>query len=267
MPVDYHVHTYRCGHAEGDPSAYLAVARARGLREIGFADHIPLYFLPRAARDPSLAMADEDLPRYVSEINALKNVYPDIAVRLGIEADYVPGHEKELAHILGTYPFDYVIGSIHYLDGWGFDNPEQLAGYEERDPDELYRAYFTLLGQAAASGLFDIMAHPDLIKKFGCRPATDPAPLYETAAAIFARAGVCVEVNTAGLRAPAAEIYPAPAFLYACRRFGVPVTVGSDAHHPEQVGAGLEEAVALLKEAGYRSIAVFTGRRRSFLYL
>ncbi|HAG07110.1 MAG TPA: histidinol-phosphatase, partial [Peptococcaceae bacterium] len=208
MPVDYHVHTYRCGHAEGDPSAYLAVARARGLREIGFADHIPLYFLPRTARDPSLAMAEEELPRYVSEIKALQTAYPGIAVRLGIEADYVPGYEKELACILGTYRFDYVIGSIHYLDGWGFDNPEQLAGYEGRDPDELYRAYFTLLGEAAASGLFDIIAHPDLIKKFGCRPATDPAPLYETAAAVFARAGVCVEVNTAGPRGPPPGNYP-----------------------------------------------------------
>jgi len=265
--VDYHVHTRRCGHAEGDLSTYLAAARARGLREIGFADHIPLYFLPRTARDPSLAMAEEELPHYVGEIKALKITHPGITVRLGIEADYVPGYEKELARILRAYPFDYVIGSIHYLDGWGFDNPEQVTGYEGRDPDELYHAYFTLLGQAAASGLFDIMAHPDLIKKFGCRPATDPTPLYENTAAIFARAGVCIEVNTAGLRAPVREIYPAPAFLYACRRFGVPATIGSDAHHPEQVGAGVGEAVALLRETGYRSIAVFTRRRRLFLSL
>lgn len=267
MPVDYHIHTHRCGHAEGELSSYLAVARARGLQEIGFADHIPLYFLPRHARDASLAMPEEELPAYVHEIEALRATCPGITVRLGIEADYIPGQEEKLARILAAYPFDYVIGSVHYLDGWGFDNPEQLAGYEGRDPDELYRSYFALLQQAAAAGLFDIMAHPDLIKKFGCRPATDPAPLYETTAAVFARAGVCVEVNTAGLRAPAGEIYPAPAFLYACHRYGVPATIGSDAHHPEQVGAGLDDAVALLKEAGYRSVAIFSRRRRHFLPL
>ncbi|MEW5761632.1 MAG: histidinol-phosphatase HisJ family protein [Bacillota bacterium] len=267
MPVDYHLHTRRCGHAEGDLAAYLAAASAAGLREVGFADHIPLYFLPRAARDRSLAMGEEELPLYVAEVEALRAAHPGPSVRLGIEADYLPGYEKELARILVAYPFDYVIGSIHYLDGWGFDNPEQVAGYEGRDPDELYRAYFALLERAAASGLFDIIAHPDLIKKFGCRPAADPGPLYERAAAAFARAGVCVEVNTAGLRAPAGEIYPAPRFLYACRRHGVPATIGSDAHHPGQVGAGLEVAVTLLKEAGYRQVATFHRRRRSFLSL
>lgn len=264
---DYHIHTRRCGHAAGEAAGYAAAAREAGLKEIGIADHIPMYWLPEKERDPSLAMPAEELPAYVEEVLALQGKLPGLTVRLGIEADYIPGKTEELAALLARYPFDYVIGSVHYIGGWGFDHPAKVAGFAGRDLLGIYADYFSLLREAAGSGLFDVLAHPDLVKKFGHRPAADLRPFYEETAAAFARAGVCVEVNTAGLRVPAAEIYPALEFLQACHRFGVPATVGSDAHAPAQVGFGGEEARRWLLAAGYREVAVFEKRARRLVPL
>lgn len=258
--VDYHVHTARCGHASGELKDYLQKAREAGLGEIGFADHLPMYFLPVEERDPGIAMAEEKLPDYVQEVMALKAEAEKMGgtvVRLGIEADYVPGHEEKLRQLLRSYPFDYVIGSVHFLDGWGFDNLHYLDGYERWDIDELYEYYFQRLMEAAGSGFFHIMAHPDLIKKFNFRPRRDMKELYRRVAKVFREAGVCAEVNTAGLRVPAKEIYPAYEFLVAFCEVGVPVTLGSDAHRPEDVGYAFEQALRLIKEAGYREIVTF----------
>lgn len=264
---DYHIHTRRCGHAAGAPGAYVAAARAAGLKEIGFADHIPMYWLPEAERDPGLAMREEELAEYVAEVARLREENPDLTIRLGIEADFLPGQTEKLAAVLSKFPFDYVIGSVHYIDGWGFDHPDKLAGYGMRDIREIYNDYFLLLQEAARSGLFDIVAHPDLVKKFGYRPEGDLRPWYEETAAVFAAGGVCVEVNTAGLRAPVGEIYPALDFLKACRERNVPATAGSDAHAPAQVGYAWEQALEWLQAAGYREAAVFEKRRRRLVLL
>ena len=153
---------------------------------------------------------------------------------------------------------------MHFLDGWGFDNPAEMEEYGRRDLDRVYEEYFALVQQAALSGLFDIIAHPDLIKKFAFRPARDLSPLYEETARAFQKAGVCAEVNSAGLRYPAGEIYPSFSFLKCLYKHNVPVTLGSDAHRPEQVGAGLPEALRLLREAGYQEIALFSARKKCF---
>lgn len=267
LPPDYHLHTARCGHAGGSVRDYARRAREVGVTEIGFADHIYMYWLPREARDPSLAMPEEELTAYVEEVLAAGREFPDLSIRLGIEADYIPGREDELRRILEAYPFDYVIGSVHYLDGWGFDNPDLRAGYEGRDPDRLYQDYFKLVQKAARSGLFDILAHPDLIKKFGCRPTADLTGLYHGTACTCNAFNVAVEVNTAGLRAPVGEIYPSRAFLELCLQQEVPVVLGSDAHHPDQVGADFDKAADLLRDVGYREVGVFSGRRRGTVSL
>jgi len=261
--TDYHWHTARCGHAAGAMEEYLARAAALGLEEVGFADHLPQYFLPPARRDPELAMPDEELPRYVAAVRELQETRPGL--RLGIEADYVPGREKELADILAGYPFDYVIGSVHHIDDWEFDHPDRQDPYGQSDLLDLYRRYFDLVARSAASGLFDIIAHPDLIKKFGFRPAADLTDLYRETARALARAEVCVEVNTAGLAYPAAEIYPAYGFLALCRGMGVPAALGSDAHAPRQVGRSFGQAVGLLQKAGYDRLAVFRRRERGYV--
>ena len=263
MLTDYHWHTARCGHAAGEMTEYLARSEALDLRQVGFADHLPQYFLPLAERDPGLAMSDQELPRYVAAVRELQETHPYL--RLGIEADYVPGRERELADLLAGYPFDYVIGSVHHMDDWEFDHPAEKAAYRQHDLLDLYRQYFDLVARSAESRLFDVIAHPDLIKKFGFRPAADLTDIYRETARAMARAGVCVEVNTAGLAYPAAEIYPAPGFLGQCRAYGVPVSMGSDAHAPEQVGRSFDKAVRLLRTAGYAHLAVFKGRQKSLV--
>ncbi len=264
IPVDNHLHTRLCGHATGEVEEYIEVAVRMGIREVGFCDHLPLYFLPPGKTIPGYAMGVKDLPCYVEMIERYASRAP-VPVKLGIEADYIPGYEEELAALLSLYPFDYVTGSVHFIDGWGFDNPVEMMEYNRREIDLVYEQYFTLTKQAALTGLFDVMAHPDLIKKFNFRPACDLSLLYEETARAFKKAGVCVEVNTAGLRYPAREIYPGLELLKIFFRHGLPVTLGSDAHSPDQVGAGLSSAIKLVKSVGYTEIATFSGRRRKFV--
>ncbi|HBV99013.1 MAG: histidinol phosphatase [Peptococcaceae bacterium BICA1-7] len=265
MIPDYHIHTGRCGHASGGMRQYADEAVNKGLGEIGFSDHIPMYWLPSDSRDPGLAMAEEQFPGYVAEVLGLKSEFSSLSIRLGVEVDYIPGRETAIKPFLLGCPFDYVIGSVHYIDGWGFDNPALLEEFGRQNIDEIYEKYFDLLCAAASSRLFDIIAHPDLIKKFGHRPAAPPLELYRRAAVAMAGAGVCVEVNTAGLRVPAEEIYPSLDFLRICRLEGVPASTGSDAHAPGLVGAGFSQAADLLREAGYREVAVFKGRTRNMI--
>lgn len=265
MIPDYHIHTSLCGHARGEMEQYLEEAGKKGLKEIGFSDHAPMYWLAADCRDPGLAMDDSLFPGYVSRVLKLREITPELSIRLGVEVDYIPGWEKEAEKIISEYPFDYVIGSVHFIDGWAFDHPSYIDGYGSRDIEEIYRSYYDLLCRAAVSGIFDIMAHPDLVKKFGYRPDRELTAFYRQAARAFAGAGVCVEVNTAGLRVPAGEIYPSPEFLRICRLEGVPASTGSDAHAPELVGANFGQAIDLLKEAGYDEVAVFKGRRRMMI--
>jgi len=240
---------------------YIAAARLKGLQELGFSDHLPMYWLPESERNPGLAMSEQELPFYVAKVIKLREENNDLSIKLGIEADYIPGNNTALNRLLALYPFDYVLGSVHFVNGWAVDNPANKNEYEHINLDEIYAAYFSCLQSAARSGLFNIMAHPDLIKKFGYRPKSDLTFLYEQTARIIAKANVCIEVNTAGLRYPAREIYPSLELLRLFKKYGVPATVGSDAHLPEQVGEDWEEAALYLKEAGYREVAAFSGRR------
>lgn len=262
IPVDYHLHTNLCGHASGRIDDYLDQAVRKGIREVGFSDHFPLYFLPPGKTIPDYAMSEDQLPLYVDLVEKRAGVSP-LKVKLGIEVDYVPGFEKKLAAELAACPFDYVTGSVHFIDGWGFDNPAEIGEYSKRELRLVYEQYFNLIQQAALTGLFDIMAHPDLVKKFGFRLEGDLTPLYEETARAFKKSGVCVEVNSAGLRYPAREIYPAPNLLAIFYHYGIPVTLGSDAHTPEQVGTGLDEALQSVRAAGYTEITLFNRRKRT----
>lgn len=262
MLVDYHIHTARCGHASGEMSQYVQRAEEIGLGEIGFADHLPLLH----AVDPHLTMSRSELPLYLEEVR-LAAAGAAIPVRLGIEADYVPESVDELATTLGANSFDYVLGSVHFVDGWAFDDPRHIAGYEDRDHEQLYEQYFRTAIEAVQTGLFDVLAHPDLIKKFGILPAIDLSAYYAQLADAVARQGMAVEVSTAGLRKPIGEIYPTEEFLRACLERGIPVTLGSDAHAPEEVGYRFDDAVDLLRRVGYTEVSVLQGRKRSAVIL
>ncbi|MEG6616419.1 histidinol-phosphatase HisJ family protein [Peptococcaceae bacterium 1198_IL3148] len=264
MLVDYHWHTARCGHASGTMQQYIDAARQMGLIEVGFADHIPLYWLPEAERDPEYAMGITELPQYIKDVQARQQSNPDISIKLGLEVDFIPGYQEKAREIITNLPLDYVLGSVHYLEGWSFDHPDYIERYQEWDLMELYHSYFEQVCNAATSGLFDIIAHTDLIKKFGYRPQGPLTGLYQNTARVFAQSGVCVELNTAGLRAPAKEIYPAIDLLRLLYQYKVPVTMGTDAHNPTQVGQGLDEAWQLLKAVGYDKITVFKQRKREY---
>lgn len=262
--VDYHTHTVRCGHATGRMEEYVEAAIAAGLKEYGFSDHIPMYWLPEAQRDPGTAMPMHELEDYVTDVLRLRAQYREIPIRLGIEADFVPGWEEELVKILAPYPWDYVIGSVHFIGDWDFDNPARINRYAEWDISELYAKFFSLEAMAAKSGLFDFLAHVDLIKKFGHRPSHDLDRVYADLAEVIAGAGVGIELSTAGLRKPVREVYPNPQLLRECARRGVPLVISSDAHAPGEVAWGFADALALAKETGFTQVARFEGRRRHF---
>jgi histidinol-phosphatase (PHP family) len=262
MLVDYHVHTALCGHAVGEMEAYVTKAVEKGLEEMGFNDHAPTFHV----QDPELAMAADQLPIYVSRVRALQEEYGRPRIRLGIEADFVPGHQEDLRHLLNQYDFDYIYGSVHIIGDWRFDDSRLYPQhYQDRDPDEACRDYFGLIQRSARSGLFDIMGHMDLIKKFNHWPLSGIDELLERTVEAIAEADVCVEVNTSGLRRPCREIYPSDTILRSCHRHDVPVTLGSDAHRPEEVGMDFDRAMDLLKKVGYKQIATFEGRQRKMV--
>ncbi len=230
------------------------------MKEIGISDHyIPERFKDKLDKPP----AYEKLSDCVKKVCDLKEKTKDtIKLKVGVEVDFIPGFEDEIKDALKGLPFDYIIGSVHFIDGWAFDNPKYIMEYQKWDSVKLYEKYFTAVQACAESKLFDVIGHPDLIKKFGCKPKTDITDLYVAAAKVFKDNGVCIEVNTSGLRHPCKEMYPDKRFLKLCYDEGVQITFGSDAHTPEVIGMDFDKALSLVKEVGYESVTTFTGRRK-----
>jgi histidinol-phosphatase (PHP family) len=243
---------------------YVERAIQSGLSELGFSDHLFMYWLPTDRRDPELGMAEWEHDFYVEDVERCRGRYAaDITIRLATEADFIPGHERELERVLRGYDWDYVIGSVHFMGEWGFDDRRYLAEFSRHEIDGLYARYFELVGASAETGLFDTIGHSDLIKKFGHRAVREQSSAYAQLAARLARAGVCAEVNTGGLRKPVGEIYPHPELLRAYHAAGIPVTFGSDAHAPDEVAADLSAACELMRAAGYTEFMKYAGRRRT----
>ncbi len=243
---------------------YVERAIEAGLTELGFSDHLFMYWLPPEVRDPGLGMAEWEHDYYIEDVERCRDRYAaDITIRLSTEADFIPGHERELEAILRHYDWDYVVGGVHFIGDWGFDDSRYLSGYAEWDIDALYARYFDLIGASAETGLFDTIAHSDLVKKYGHRPRTDQREAYAAVATRLARAGVCTEVNTAGLRRPVGEIYPHPDLLRAYQAAGVRVTLGSDAHAPTEVAADFSAASELARSVGYTTYVRYAKRVRT----
>jgi histidinol-phosphatase (PHP family) len=262
LPADYHMHTPLCRHAVGEPVDYARHAVAIGLTEIGFTDHSPM------AQDDfdDWRMSDRQLDEYVAKVRLAQEAFPQLTIRLGLEVDYLPGQEDWIRKLAARQAWDYFIGSVHYVsDSWDIDNPAKLSEWKQRDAFEVWSAYFARLEQAARSGLFEIIGHADLPKKFGIRPAQDCRPLYESFVAAAAEGGCAIELNTAGLRKDCREIYPCVELLQAAHAVKVPVTFGSDAHAPAEVGMNFAEAVALARRVGYTETCRFNRRAHVFL--
>jgi histidinol-phosphatase (PHP family) len=260
MLIDYHMHT-ELTDGTGRPVEYARVAVERGLTEIGCSDHAPLPGDP----DTNWTLRKAELETYVGWVREAQQAVPRLPIKLGLEVDYLRGCAGWVRELAGMYPWDFFLGSVHSIGDWPIDLTAKA--WEGQDVDQRWREYFDLWKQAARSGLYDSLAHPDLPKKFNYRPTRDFTAVYEDALQAVAEAEVAIEVSTAGLRKPCREMYPSRQFLAIARRQGIPVTLGSDAHLPQDTGADFDQAVALLRACGYDRICRFTQRRRELVAL
>lgn len=286
MLTDYHVHlrpddpraSVEEYHTAANAERYREAAQERGIAELGVSEHI--YRFRQALeiwRHPFWeGFAHDDLDEYCTFVRE----HTDL--RLGIEVDFVPGAEDRAESLLSARELDYVIGSVHFVREGAVDMDDYSVWDSGRSVEQIWRRYFETVAESAASGLFDVIAHPDLVKIWG--PPAPPAPpaapaapspgagrplpegdlrfYYEPAVEAIAQAGVAVELSTAGLRKPVGEMYPSPAFLEMCVQAGVPVALSSDAHRPQDIGAGYDRALELLEHVGISELCVFEGRER-----
>lgn len=289
--LDYHLHLLR--HGEDGPyradevRGYARAAAARGVEEICLTEH--LFRFRQADRllagwwdeDPDRELARQtaaywtdhatgDLDAYVAAVLEAAadpgGGDPSPArILVGLEVDYYPGRMGDVAELLAGYPFDLLLGSVHWLGSWGFDqlgDPIVEAGWRARDPETVWDAYAGAVEELAATGTTDVLAHPDLAKVGGVHPPGDPSPWWDRLAKAAADNDLAAEVSSAGWRKPAGEAYPAPGLLARFRAAGVPVTTASDAHQLADVADGTERLRQLLEDAGYTTLAGYSGRRR-----
>jgi histidinol-phosphatase (PHP family) len=268
MLTDYHLHL-RPDDGDTPPERYftaenveryLRAAAAAGVDELGVSEHVYRF---RQALDlwqhPLWQSSGRD------DLDAYCEFVRGTPLKLGIECDFVPGAEDRTANLLEARDFDYVVGSVHFIGDEAVDHPGWDVWEGSNDPDEVWRRYFESLAECARSGLFDILAHPDLVKVWGGSrplPERDPRFFYESAVAAISESGIAVEVSTAGLRKPVGELYPAHGFAEMCVEAGASFALSSDAHLPEHVGFAYDRAVEFLDDLGVEEICVFEQRRR-----
>jgi histidinol-phosphatase (PHP family) len=269
MLTDYHLHlrpdelsaTFASAFTPANVQRYRDAADEAGIVELGVSEHIHRFQQSLSVWDHPFwrEQAVDDIDAYCAFVRG------ETDLRLGLEVDFVPGREDRTQNLIERCELDYVVGSVHFLGSQAVDHDRFDIWEGSRDAAEVWRRYFETLAAAARSGMFDILAHPDLVKIWGSTrpvPAGDPRRYYEPALEAIAESGVAVEVSTAGLRKPVGEIYPSPAFLAGVLETGAPIALSSDAHVPQHVGFRYEEALALLDGLGIRELAVFERRRR-----
>jgi histidinol-phosphatase (PHP family) len=251
--IDYHLHVV----AHGDRPMtvenildYCEVARERGIRQMGITEH------DRYLEDIDLAAFQE-----------AREKSQDVELRLGIEIDFVLGKEEEMDRFATALPYDYIIGSVHRVGGEEVDHPDHKEIYERWDTYDLYEAYYENVRKAALSGRFDVLGHPDLIKIFRRYPERDITNVLDETADAVAESGIVVDVNAAGLRKPIGEVYPSRDFLEMFHRKGVPIILSSDAHAPNEVAAGYDKSLELVRDVGYREVVTFKNGERGTLAL
>lgn len=283
---DYHVHLHDHGPYDGvgpEPGAYppghieayVESAHQRGLTEVGFTEHLYrcVESVPALGRfwengsqadlaaDTQAMVADDltlSLDGYVTAVVEAKD--RGLPVKLGLEVDFFPETIDAVMDLLKPYPWDFLIGAVHWIGAWAVDYPGSAYEFERRGVRQAYEDYFEIERQLAASGVVDVLAHVDVVKKHGDVLAQPPTDLYAGVVAAAAASGTAVEVSSAGIHAAAGEMYPAPSFLEMFNRAGVPITLASDAHSPQQCGRDVELLVAAAREAGYTQHLVFDNR-------
>lgn len=283
---DNHLHLHQHGPFTGDGpepgvypdgyiESYVAKVAARGIDELCFTEH--LYRCVESApalgrfweREMMTELSEQterfvredrtlSLERYVQAVVGAKD--SGLPVLLGLEVDFFPETIGEVLELIEPYPWDLLIGSVHWIGGWSLDHPEAVHEFMRRGVRQAYEDYFSIEAQLAGSGSVDVLAHVDLVKVLGHRLDTPPLEMYHKVVEGASRSGTAVEINTSGLEAPIGEMYPSPAFLEMFHAAGVPITLGSDAHRPEDAGRGLDSAIALARDVGYETQLRFQDR-------
>lgn len=257
MIVDLHNHTKLCNHAEGEIFEYIEKAIECNIKYFGFSEHAPMNF------DEKYRINFEQMREYEDAVLSAKKRYKEkIEIFLGYEVDYLKGYLDE--RVLNA-DVDYLIGSVHFIEEWGFDNPEFIGSYKDHDIDEIWQKYFDAIEEMANSRLFDIVAHIDLIKIFKFMPKRDIVDIAKNALLAIKETDMSIEINVAGFRKPIGEAYPSLSLLREARKFDIPITFASDAHKPEQVGLYSDEALNMAKSAGYEECALYRKREREFV--
>ena len=284
---DYHLHLHPHRPVPGAPpmgvypdgwiDRYVEAAAARGVTELGFTEHLyrcreSIPVLGRWwERDPDARLRDElaawidternlSLDRYVEVVLDAKS--RGLPVKLGLEVDFVPGTEAAVLELLAGIPFDYLVGSIHWIGAWNFMRDSAVAEYERRGTDRAFAQYFELEAELAGSGLVDVLAHADVIGRHGLRPDGDLDRYYEPVVAAALRSGTAVEISSAGLRHTIGAIYPSEPFLARFAASEVPITLASDAHLAADAALGHDAVVQAARSAGYTEYLRFSARRR-----
>jgi histidinol-phosphatase (PHP family) len=257
MKIDLHNHTVLCNHATGSVDEYVQAAISKGTTTFGLSDHAPMNY------DLEYRMSFDQMDEYEKWVREAHEKYSSkITVLLGYEVDYLSGHMDE--RVLKR-PCDYLIGSIHFVDEWGFDNPEYIHQYNTMDMDALYANYFGLVEEMAKTGHFDIVGHLDLLKVFGFFPKQDIRILAKNALLAIKKANMSIELNVSGWRKPVKEAYPSASLLEVISELEIPITFGSDAHRPDQVGMFSDEIEALARSFGYSHCATYRNRDRELI--
>lgn len=254
MSVDLHNHTPLCKHATGTPQEYVKKALEENIKYFGFSDHAPMNY------DSKHRMDFSQMREYEELILHIKHKYKDsLHILLGYEVDFLQGYIDQ--RVLKS-DVDYLIGSVHFIGQWGFDNPEFIGEYKNRDIDKIWEEYFETIRALAKSRLFHIVGHIDLIKIFNFLPKKDIRVIAKNAIKEIKKANMSVEINAAGLRKPIKEAYPSSSIMELLSEYDIPITFGSDAHKPEQVAFKQKEIYTLAREYGYSKCAAFIEKER-----
>jgi len=250
--VDLHNHTTLCNHATGSMREYINRAIEKNIDIFGFSDHAPMNY------DTKYRMSFDDMQSYEESIKELADEYKDkIEIVSGYEVDWIDGYIDDRVINANV---DYLIGSVHFLDGWGFDNPEFIGKYKEIDIDELWNRYFKTITKMVKSNMFDIVGHIDLIKVFKFLPTKDIYQFVEETLDTIAKSNMAIELNSAGYRKPIGEAYPSKEILQMAYDRNIPITIGSDAHSIEQVGMYQDKIYQFAKSTGYKKIVSYKSR-------
>ena len=258
--TDYHTHNHLCHHASDSPADYARQAEALGLSEFGASDHNPTPSI-----DDDWRMAVSDLPHYLDLVEEARAAVK-IPVRLGMECDYLEGEESSLDWLEGQADWDYLIGSVHYLQqNWAVDDPRLVERISTNGIDETWQLYWSQYVAMIRTRRFDFVGHPDLIKKFGHLPSGDLDRFFVPAIDALVDADACFEINTAGWYKDCAEQYPHQRFLELAGEANLPFVISSDAHKPSEIGRDFDKALELANQAGLKKLARFAKRQRTLV--